>query len=286
VTRPDPNPVVGIVTALSPLVCRLVAPNPGPMTGPGTNSYVVGDLMEGPVLVIDPGPDDPDHLDRLSSVVGLELGAIALTHTHLDHWPGAPGLRNRTGAPVVAFDSRDGLVVQRKLGDGDLVAGGDGWTVTAVHTPGHASNHLCYRLEPDGWIFSGDHVMDGSTVVIRPPDGDLDVYLDQLRRIAGLYPVVIAPGHGNLIRDPIDRIASVIEHRELRTLHILGLLAGRGPSAAGELRPLAYEGLDQRLEAVAEAMTWATLRSLHSAGAVLVDDPDDPDGSYEAVASS
>ncbi len=285
-TRSDPAPVAGIVTALSPLVCRLVAPNPGPMTGPGTNTYVVGDLMEGPVLVIDPGPDDPDHLDRLSSVVGMELGTIALTHTHVDHWPGAPGLRSRTGAAIAAFDARDGLVVQRELRDGDLVASGDGWSVTAVHTPGHASNHLCYLLEPDGWIFSGDHVMDGSTVVIRPPDGDLDVYLDQLRRIALMSPAVIAPGHGNLIRDPLERIASVIEHREVRTLQVLRLLVEGGPSTAGEIRSVAYQGLDERLEEVAEAMTWATLRSLHAAGAVRVDDPGDPAGIYEAVASA
>src|SRR5215217_703344 len=171
---PPPEIIPGVARALSPLVRRIVAPNPGIMTGPGTNTYLVG-IDE--IAVIDPGPADDDHLDAIAGCGGDRIRWILATHTHKDHSPGIAGLKKRTGAEVLAFDERDDLVIDRALADGDRVEATE-FRLTAVHTPGHASNHLCYLLEEERLLFSGDHVMEGSTVVIRPPDGDMAVYLE------------------------------------------------------------------------------------------------------------
>ncbi|MDP1804593.1 MAG: MBL fold metallo-hydrolase, partial [Acidimicrobiales bacterium] len=176
-TLDERKPIVhGVASALSPLVRRIVAPNPGKMTGPGTNTYLVG-IDE--IVVIDPGPDIESHLDAIAGCGGDRIRWIACTHTHPDHSPGAAGLKARTGADVLAFDGRDDLVIDRALGDGDMIEATE-FTLRAVHTPGHASNHLCFLLEQERVLFSGDHIMNGSTVVIRPPDGDMAVYLEQL----------------------------------------------------------------------------------------------------------
>ena len=149
------------------VVRRVLAPNPGMMTGPGTNTYLVG-VDE--VAVIDPGPEDDGHLDAVAACGGDRVRWILVTHTHSDHSPGAAALKQRTGAEVLGFDERDGFVPDRAIGEGFALEGTE-FSLRPLHTPGHASNHLCYLLDQELLLFSGDHVMEGSTVVIAPPDG-------------------------------------------------------------------------------------------------------------------
>src|SRR3954463_7469381 len=203
VIDPDAEPpapevlVPGVARALTPLVRRIVAPNPGMMTGPGTNTYLVG-IDE--IAVIDPGPDDDAHLDAIAGCGGDRIRWIVCTHTHADHSPGAAGLKARTGAEVLAWDARDGLAIDAKMRNGDRIEATE-FRLTAVHTPGHASNHLCYVLPSEKLLFSGDHIMSGSTVVIAPPDGDMAAYLKALQRVHEIPLRGIAPGHGGFIDD-------------------------------------------------------------------------------------
>src|SRR4051794_32105027 len=180
------------------MVRRIVAPNPGIMTGPGTNTYLVG-VDE--VAVIDPGPADQSHLEAIVGCGGDRIRWILTTHTHEDHSPGAIGLKERTGAEVLGYEARDQFTPDESIGDGYRLEATE-FALKAVHTPGHASNHLCYYLAQERLLFSGDHVMQGSTVVIRPPDGDMVAYLESLRRLQGMRLRAIAPGHGHLIEDP------------------------------------------------------------------------------------
>ena len=206
--KPAPKPLVtGVASALSPMVRRVLAPNPGVMTGPGTNTYLVG-IDE--VAVIDPGVDDESHLDAIVGCGGDRIRWILCTHTHPDHSPGAAPLKKRTGAEVLAFASRDGLEVDTEITEGFRIEATE-FRLRAVHTPGHASNHLCYLLEEERLLFSGDHIMQGSTVVIAPPDGDMAAYLDSLERIRSMRLRCIAPGHGHLIDDPRSIIDEYIE---------------------------------------------------------------------------
>src|SRR5947209_12812811 len=153
----------GVACALSPLVRRVLAPNPGLMTGPGTNTYLVG-IDE--IAVIDPGPDDQQHLDTVAACGGDRIRWILVTHTHPDHSPGARGLKARTGAPILGFDQRDDFEPDETIGEGYCLEATE-FRLRAVHTPGHASNHLCYLFEQQHMLFSGDHIMEGSTVVDR-----------------------------------------------------------------------------------------------------------------------
>ncbi|HWE70861.1 MAG TPA: MBL fold metallo-hydrolase [Acidimicrobiales bacterium] len=267
---------------------RLTAENPGIMTGPGTNSYLVG---TGDLAVIDPGPDQPDHLDRLAEAGGGRIRWILVTHTHPDHAPGAAGLADRTGAARLGFASRDGFVADRTIGDGfELQV--PGLSLRAVHTPGHASNHLCYLLDrhhpaaglpsdggPRRVLFSGDHVMEGSTVVISPPDGDMVAYLASLRRVGALaLPVdAIAPGHGALIEDPRAAIDGYIRHRLRREEKVAEALRARGTGTVDDLLPGVYDDVDELRLPIARKSLWAHLRKLAHDGRVDSDDPDDVD---------
>jgi glyoxylase-like metal-dependent hydrolase (beta-lactamase superfamily II) len=180
------------------------------MTGPGTNTYLLG---EGPLALVDPGPDDSAHLDAICAAAGDQLRWILVTHTHVDHAPLSARLKAATGAEVVAFgpaptqqfrglDAHDGAFApDRLMGDGDTLDCG-AIRVDAVYTPGHTSNHLCFELAGTGLLFSGDHVMSGSTVVIGPPDGDMARYLESLEAVRDRRPRRIAPGHGPMIDDP------------------------------------------------------------------------------------
>src|ERR1700750_1598840 len=198
------NVTVGTPVTIAPGIVRLTAPNPGVMTGPGTNSYIVGDSE---LVLVDPGPDIAAHIDALLAVVGTRLKWIVCTHTHLDHSPAAGAVKNATGARipgrVAAQDGRQDVAFapDRVLGDGDTLSAG-ATTLKAIHTPGHASNHLCYLLERQRMLFTGDHVMQGSTVIINPPDGDMRAYLASLERVLALDVAILAPGHGYLIGLP------------------------------------------------------------------------------------
>ncbi|MGK2949489.1 MAG: MBL fold metallo-hydrolase [Acidimicrobiales bacterium] len=271
---PGPKPIVhGVASALSPLVRRIVAPNPGFMTGPGTNTYLVG-IDE--IVVIDPGPDDATHLDAIAGCGGDRIRWIACTHTHLDHSPGVAGLKERTGAEVLAFDARDGLEIDRALADGDLIEATE-FVLRAVHTPGHASNHLCFLLEQERMLFSGDHIMEGSTVVIRPPDGDMAAYLEQLERLKGLRPRLrtIAPGHGHLIEQPATKIDEYLDHRRQREAQVLAALPSEGTVTIDAIVADLYD-VPEELVPMACASVWAHLRKLTTEGRAEGDALDGP----------
>ena len=252
-----PDLLPGVAVEVTPRMRRVLAPNPGLMTGPGTNTYLVG---TDEVAVVDPGPDDPGHLDAVARAGDGRVRWILVTHTHPDHAPGAAGLRERTGAAVLGFDGRDGFVPDREIGEGWRLEGPD-FTLAALHTPGHASNHLCYLLEQEAMLFSGDHVMQGSTVVIRPPDGDMAAYLASLRRLTGLGLDAIAPGHGHLIDDPAGAVADYLEHRRAREDAIVRALAD-GAATVDEIVAVVYVDVREELHPVARHSVHAHLVKL------------------------
>ena len=262
---PPPEPLVpGVARALSPLVRRIIAPNPGMMTGPGTNTYLVG-IDE--IAVIDPGPDDPKHLDAIAGCGGDRIRWIVCTHTHLDHSPGAAGLKARTGAEILAYDSRDGLEIDTKIRDGGRIEATE-FRLRAVHTPGHASNHLCYVLEEEHVLFSGDHIMQGSTVVISPPDGNMTQYLESLAKVRAIRLKAIAPGHGRLIEDPKAAIDDYVEHRLAREQQILDLLTESGTAKIDDLVEVIYVEINPDLHPMARKTVHAHLIKLSKDGKV------------------
>lgn len=263
----------GVASALSPMVRRILAPNPSVFTGPGTNTYLVG-IDE--IAVIDPGPADDGHLDAIAACGRDRIRWILVTHTHPDHSPGATGLKERTGAQVLGFDERDGFVPDARLGDGDAVEG-TGFRLTALHTPGHASNHLCYRLEGERLLFSGDHIMSGSTVVIMPPDGDMTAYLVALERLRGEPMDGVAPGHGPWIDDPAAKVEEYLTHRRAREASIEAALHAVGQATIPELVATVYTDVPEERHPIATWSVWAHLRKLaqeQRASCVLPDDKD------------
>jgi glyoxylase-like metal-dependent hydrolase (beta-lactamase superfamily II) len=261
--------VPGQVVELSALVRRMTAPNPGVMTGPGTNAYLVG---TGDLALIDPGPESERHLSVMLEAVGGRLKWILCTHTHLDHSPGAKALKAATGAELLGFgrvpgDGRQdtGFTPDRKLGEGDVVDCG-AFRLRAVHTPGHASNHLCYLLEGERWLFTGDHVMQGSTVVISPPDGDMVAYLKSLERLLALDLAALAPGHGRIIDKPHDEVRRLVAHRLKREKKVVTAFARKNPATLDELLPLVYDDVPQAIHAVARRSLHAHLIKLREDG--------------------
>jgi glyoxylase-like metal-dependent hydrolase (beta-lactamase superfamily II) len=257
-----PPLIAGVPRALSPLVRRIVAPNPGKMTGPGTNTYLVG-IDE--IAVIDPGPDMAEHIEAIVGCGGDRIRWILCTHTHLDHSPGAAALKAATGAKVMAFGNRDGLKVDKRIGQGAQIEATE-FRLTAQHTPGHASNHLCYLLEEERMLFSGDHVMQGSTVVIKPPDGDMAAYLDSLAKVRALRLRSIAPGHGQLIEDPDQVIDWYIAHRLEREADVIAALGAAGSAKISALVETIYVGLDPELVPMAQRSVHAHLLKLAAEG--------------------
>ena len=258
-----------------PMVRRIVAANPGMMTGPGTNTYLVG-IDE--IAVIDPGPDDAAHLDAIAGCGGDRIRWILLTHTHEDHSPGAAGLKKRTGAEILAFDPGEGRGKARldsTLGDGAVIEATE-FHLTALHTPGHASNHLCYLLNEERTLFTGDHIMQGSTVVISPPDGDMATYLASLERLRSIRPRLkaIAPGHGHVIDDPLAVVDATIAHRLAREAQVLEVLRERGPTTITDLVQQIYADVLPELHPVARRTVWAHLRKLADEGGAKGDDLD------------
>ncbi len=261
-----PVPVPGRLDDLRPGLRRCTAPNPGLMTGPGTNSYLVGAGAD--LAVVDPGPDDHAHLERLAAAAaatGARIRWILVTHTHPDHFPGAARLAADTGAAVVGHRAAEGFAPDRTLGHGDVVEGPD-FALEAVHTPGHASDHLCWRHRPSGVLLTGDHVMHGSTVVIRPPDGDVGVYLDSLAATRALGVPALAPGHGRLIADPGPVLDALVAHRRQRGDLVAAALAGAGRGTVDQLLPLVYADVTEAQLPVARFSLWAHLRQLVAEG--------------------
>ena len=275
---PQPWPT-GEVEPLEPLVRRVLAPNGSPFTYTGTQTYLVG----GPdgVAVIDPGPAEADHLAALERAIGgASVVAILCTHTHRDHSPAAAPLAERTGAPVVgcaplALDTggpRADAPFDRTyapdtvLADGDQVSG-PGWTLTAVATPGHTSNHLCFALEGTGALFTGDHVMGWSTTVVAPPDGDMADYMASLDKLRARDDRVYYPAHGPAVNNPRQLVRGMIGHRRQRERQIVKLL-GESPQDIAAMVPRMYKGVNEYLWPAAGLSVLAHLIDLERRGVV------------------
>jgi glyoxylase-like metal-dependent hydrolase (beta-lactamase superfamily II) len=258
----------GDVAQLAPGVRRLVAPNPGFMTGPGTNTYLVG---EAEVAVIDPGPFIEAHVDAIRDAAPGPIRWILVTHTHRDHSPAAQPLAAATGAPRIGMrhgggDRQDrGFEPDIVYADGDELAAGE-FVLQALHTPGHASNHLCYLHVALRWLFTGDHVMNGSTVVIDPPDGSMSDYLASLRRLQELELTALAPGHGELLDDPRGEVEWLIAHRLERESMVVAALSNIHEKTAEELVAEVYDEVDPRLHPVALRSLLAHLIRLEEDG--------------------
>lgn len=266
--------VSGNVVSLSGLVRRITAPNPGVMTGPDTNAYIIGTDK---LALIDPGPESAPHLAAMLETAGRQLKWILCTHTHLDHSPGARALKAATGAELLGFSTipDDGrqdaeFAPDRTLRDGDVLDCG-AFQLRAVHTPGHASNHLCYLLEGERWLFTGDHVMQGSTVVISPPDGDMIAYLKSLEGLLALDLASLAPGHGHLIEKPNDEVRRLVAHRLKREKKVIDAFGRGNPATLDELLPLVYDDVPRGIHAVARRSLHAHLIKLRTEGRAVED---------------
>jgi glyoxylase-like metal-dependent hydrolase (beta-lactamase superfamily II) len=272
----------GDAERVSPLVRRILAPNPSPFTFTGTQSFIVGDEE---VALIDPGPDLPVHVEALLEAVrGRRLVAILCTHTHRDHSPASRAIKAATAAPIVgcaalamefgqvrADDEFDlDYVPDRVLADGETLEG-KGWTLEAVATPGHTSNHLCFALAQERALFSGDHVMGWSTSVVAPPDGNMGDYMRSLDRLLERDERIYYPAHGDEIAAPHDHVRRLIEHRRGRERQVLGQLKageGRITRMVGAL----YPDIDPRLHGAAGLSILAHLLDLEARGLVTRSD--------------
>jgi glyoxylase-like metal-dependent hydrolase (beta-lactamase superfamily II) len=257
----------GETIVLSALVRRITAPNPGVMTGPGTNTYLVG---KAEWAVIDPGPAIESHIQAIVQAAAdshATIRWILCTHTHMDHSPAAQALREATGALVVGMppltpDAQDpSFAPDQAWQDGDYVEHDD-FTIRAIHTPGHAGNHLCFYLKEEKMLFTGDHIMEGSTVVIAPPDGDMKAYIESLQVLKSIEITRLAPAHGSLMEHPQDVIEGLIQHRLMREAKVLAGMDQAGPSPLDELTPVVYDDVPSFLHPVARYSLLAHLEKL------------------------
>lgn len=255
---------------------RLTAPNPGPMTGEGTNSFIVGRER---LLLVDPGPAIDTHVDALAELVGDNLEAIVVTHTHPDHSPAAMPLAARTGAPIYGALSchehfQDPSFRCDHLLEHDALLPVGDVSLRAIHTPGHVDNHYCLLLEEARIVLAGDHLMQGSTVVIAPPQGDMADYIASLQRILEYAPSAIAPAHGETMHDPQAEVAALIEHRMARETKIAEVCAAAGEASTDELLPRAYDDVDTSLHFIARYSLLAHLLKLEKEQRVVrIDSP-------------
>ena len=285
----------GRAVAVSPLIRRVLAKNPGAFTFKGTSTAIVG---TGRVAVIDPGPDDADHLAALrEALAGETVTHILVTHTHRDHSPAARALKEWTGAKTYGFGphgagkAEEGIVVEEggdrdflpdiAVRDGDVLEG-RGFAFECVHTPGHTSNHICFALKEEKALFSGDHVMGWSTSVVAPPDGDMADYLASLRRLLARDDDIYWPAHGAAIREPKRVVADYLSHREEREAQILSALRA-GVTTIPDLVTRIYAGLDSRLFAAASLSVLAHLVQLVREGRVAADGPADLRARYHVT---
>jgi glyoxylase-like metal-dependent hydrolase (beta-lactamase superfamily II) len=254
---PEPRSqlTAGIPVSLGEGVRRLVAPNAGLMTGPGTNTYLLG---ERDIAVLDPGPDDAEHLQAIIAASGGRVRWIIVTHTHRDHSPLAAVLAERTGARLIGLAApRDGrqdetFKPQQMPRDGERMQF-DGLWLTAIHTPGHASNCVCYLLENERLVFTGDHVLEGVSPVILPPDGSMSAYLHSLEKLMGYDFERIAPGHGGVMESGKQVLESLRRHRLAREDKVLRAMILLGPASVDGLTPTVYDDVPP------ERHSWAKL---------------------------
>jgi len=277
----------GVGEPVSPLIRRVIANNPGPFTFTGTGTYIVG---HGEVAVIDPGPDRPEHLEAiLAAVAGETVTHILITHHHADHSPLAGALQAATGAPIYGC-AVDGGPSEDDTGDAPMEAGhdhafapdinlcgggevsGPGWTLEAIPTPGHTSNHLCYALREENALFCGDHIMGWSTTVIIPPDGDMGDYLRSLRLIQDRRFETLWPTHGPPIREVQPFVAAYVAHRQERLDQVLVALRA-APARISDLVPRLYADVDPRLWPAASRSMLAAVLHLIAQGQIIADGP-------------
>ncbi len=262
--------VPGTVVQLAPRIRRLTAPNPGAMTGPGTNTYLLGDAESG-IAVIDPGPLIESHIDAIVASAGGRIDWILCTHSHVDHSPAAAPLRASSGAAVLGMRARHPerqdptFVPDRELAHGDRLELA-GFRLRVLHTPGHASNQLCFLEEGERLLFTGDHLMQGSTVVINPPDGHMATYLASLRLLLAEELAYIAPGHGFLMGRPHEMVERVLVHRRERENKVIAQLAEHGPVTLEALLSHVYEDVPLRMHPVASRSLLAHLLKLRDEG--------------------
>lgn len=255
-------------------VLRLVAPNSGPMTGPGTNTYLLGPQRS---VVIDPGPALPEHMQAILDAAGGSISHILVTHTHGDHSPAAAELAATSSARLIGLapprhpHQDQSFCPDEQPADLQLLDIG-GVQLRVIHTPGHASNHVCYLLETEQMLFTGDHVMQGSTVVIPPPDGDMADYIASLQKVQALSPASIAPGHGRVIDDPDRTLNRLIRHRRQREARVLDRLGKLETATLAELLSRVYDDVPRRMWPVAELSLRAHLLKLEQEGRVEVRD--------------
>ncbi|HLJ70662.1 MAG TPA: MBL fold metallo-hydrolase [Roseiarcus sp.] len=283
----------GVVKRVSPLVRRLIAGNPSPFTFTGTCSYIVG---QGSVAIVDPGPLDEAHIAALLAAMrGESVRHILVTHTHRDHSPAAARLKAETGAAIVGarpfapkrgagegkgLDAAHDLAYapDHALGDGERVAG-EGYTLEAVATPGHAANHLCFALIEENSLFSGDHVMAWSTTVVAPPDGSMSDYMASLEKLRARGETLFWPGHGGPVRNPQRYLRGLAHHRRQREAAILARIEA-GDETIDQIVAAIYMGLDARLIGAAKLSTLAHLEDLVGRGLVAADGGVDLEGRY------
>jgi len=262
----EPEPERGAAQPVMPGISRIVAANPGPMTYYGTNTYLI-DTPDGTV-VLDPGPGDhPEHVEAILRATGSKVALILVSHTHHDHFGAVEALQQATAAPTAGFreSGSDAFDADIKLDDGDTIAG-----MTAVHTPGHASDHICLALPaPDGTavLFSADHVMSWSTSVVSPPDGDMAKYFNSLRKLLDRDDDAFLPGHGPPLPDPRKLVREMLTHRMMREQAIQRKLA-QGPAGTYVLMDMLYSQVHPRLRRAAERNVLAHLLKLEAEGKV------------------
>jgi len=296
----DFEPRHGEPVAVAPGVVRVTAPNPSPFTFHGTNTYLVGERS---LAVVDPGPDDPRHLDALTRAIGgRPVSHILLTHTHRDHSPLARPLSAATGAPVLAegphrparplhvgeagrldASADTELVPDRRLGDGEAIAG-DGWALEAIATPGHTANHMAFAWREPGILFCGDHVMAWSTTIVAPPDGAMRDYMASLDRLLARPERLYLPGHGGPLGDPAAFLRGLKAHRLMRERAILERLA-RGDRTIPDMVRAIYRDVDPRLHGAAALSVLAHLEDLVARGLAASESDPAIDGCYEPGAS-
>lgn len=295
------DPAYGAVVQVSPLVQRVVAHNPSKFTYHGTGTYIVG-RPGGDVAVIDPGPLLDSHREALTAALaGRTVRAVLVTHCHSDHSPLAEWLCQTSGAPSVAFgphgavdgaDDVEGVKIEEsidtafdpdvRVADGDTAATGPGFTLRAVHTPGHTSNHLCFELVEERDLFTGDHVMGWSTTVIAPPDGDMRAYIESLRKVADRNDATLWPTHGAPVRRPRPFVEALVEHRLQREAQVLDAVRRGVGDIAAMVKEL-YADVREELHAPAARSVLAHLLKLEADGAVACDGVPSLGSAFRAV---
>jgi glyoxylase-like metal-dependent hydrolase (beta-lactamase superfamily II) len=289
----------GTLEQVSPLITKVLCKNPSPYTYTGTQTYFIGDKS---LAIIDPGPVDMEHGEALLRAIGeRDVSHILVTHTHMDHSPLSAWLSSKTGAKIIGYGRHGsgragGLEFEdveagadknffphKIIADGDII-NGNGWTIECVHTPGHTSNHICFKLIEENTIFVGDHLMAWATTVISPPDGDMRAYLKSLEKLKSHNAEVLLPTHGGSIDNPRAFIRGVLIHRRMREGQILERLKERSQTIEEMVKSM-YKDVDKRLHGAAARSVFAHIIALHDEGRITCEGDLSLTAQYKLMAS-